>query len=63
MKSLQLWQNVGLVRVTFRKLCPVEGLWSRGRSEGDPPCPRFFTTTGLRAVSAMSAPLLLTQLP
>lgn len=46
MKSLQLWQKVGLVRVTFLKQWPGAGLWYLGRSPGDC-CALFFTVWGL----------------
>lgn len=40
MKSLQLWQNVGLVRVTFLKQCPGALTWYLERDPGD--CCAFF---------------------
>lgn len=46
MKSLQLWQKVGLVRVTFLKQCPGAELWYLGRSPGDC-CALFFPVSGL----------------
>lgn len=46
MKSLQLWQKVGLVRVTLLKQWPGAELWYLGRSPGDC-CARFFTVRGL----------------
>lgn len=55
MKSLQLWQKVGLVRVTFLKQCPGAELWYLGRSPGDC-CALFFTASGLAVrLSAASA--------
>lgn len=46
MKSLQLWQKVGLVRVTFLRQCPCAELWYLGRKPGDC-CALFFTVRGL----------------
>ena len=46
MKSLQLWQKVGLVRVTFLRQCPCAELWYLGRRPGDC-CALFFTVRGL----------------
>lgn len=46
MKSLQLWQKVGLVRVTFLRQCPGAAPWYLGRRPGDC-CVLFFTASGL----------------
>lgn len=46
MKSLQLWQKVGLVRVTFLRQWPGAELWYLGRRPGDC-CALFFTVRGL----------------
>lgn len=46
MKSLQLWQKVGLVRVTFLRQWPGAELWYLGRRLGDC-CALLFTVRGL----------------
>ncbi|KAG8004367.1 hypothetical protein GBF38_009335 [Nibea albiflora] len=46
MKSLQLWQKVGLVRVTLFMQWPGAELWYLGRTPGDC-CALFFTASGL----------------
>lgn len=46
MKSLQLWQKVGLVRVTFLRQWPGAELWYLGRRPGDC-CALFFPVRGL----------------
>lgn len=46
MKSLQLWQKVGLVRVTFFRQCPGAELRYLGRRPGDC-CDLFFRVRGL----------------
>lgn len=46
MKSLQLWQKVGLVRVTFLKQWPGAALWYLDRSPGGC-CALFFPVSGL----------------
>lgn len=58
MKSLQLWQKVGLVRVTFFRQCPGAELRYLGRRPGDC-CALFFRVRGLAVrQSAASAGVL-----
>ncbi|TNN30093.1 hypothetical protein EYF80_059757 [Liparis tanakae] len=47
MKSLQLWQKVGLVRVTLRRQWPGAEPWYRGRRPPGDCCARFFPARGL----------------
>lgn len=46
MKSLQPWQKVGLVRVTFLRQWPGAELWYLGRRPGDC-CALFLPVRGL----------------